>query len=1435
MPVTASFTRDSDAYLSDGTLVRPNVPRFENGKFGQAIMVEEGTTNRLTTVDFESWVNYTDGESIGEMYFRQDELRGKVLRLKKTDTGTGRYGKKGFLSGMTGSVYNHSIYVRALSSTGRIACMYVDAQRSGGGLITSQKFFNLSDLPLGEWVRITTTHDGSPNTLSGGGSVFVWIDNAPGECEFALPQVELKSYATSFTPGTRDPEVLTIPTAEVLTDSGPWTVEFFCKKSFEFNRNHVLFSAWPKFYVSIGANSRALLSWFDGTQRTAYSSSSIPDVTGWHYWALSWDGTVAKVYVDAVKLIEVTTNLPSSLPSIAQIGRFDSNSVYSSLIDDLRISNRALTDEEIADAYVSNQPLPKDGYTTCKLSFDLTLRDKEGKYVVYDNTPQSGYIQWENLSIGYQGMMYDIADGYTNGTYVWWDFDKPYELQSSNTLPELTEDDVLVLLNKNGTHMTVPTASVVDGGLIVPESIMADAIAANAITGNKILAGSISSDKIAAGAVGAEAIAANAIAAQHIMAGAITSDHISANGIIGNKIIGGEILAGLVNIVGKDESGNSVVQIGHYEGLGPQTATFTRNSVAYKQDGTQVAADQPRYEYTALPYPVWQDTFDTNQLSQYTSGGDSPATWAVSGGVLTGTGGSQATLIKNDLLLQDCEIVLTSDQAQDGGIIARYQDNNNYYLLALYDDSGVAPTQNIRLYKRVGGTYTSLAYADVTWPRGTSKQIKFTLHGSRLEAYFDGVKVISVTDTTFTGGGVGLRHHGSTGSDRYLDFSVYYVQQGVMVEESTSNLVKTNAGATADFSDATGWSLNPNTSVSGGKLRLQSPDGSSVAIAQCVMTNVPANTAVSFSVRARYTDESDPGANGSLYVDFSGTGYDSNDQQLTIPSTQICTTFATFKRDGMNTGTPPSSFNFRIFSFSKRPIEVDFVQVELLPMATSFVNGIRYGEKLNVPTENVFNPGAWAMDMIYTPTCSWGMANTPHLWRIDLGYPDLANNYALYVMTDGRLQARLRSENVTYFITDSEVLVPGKTYHITITGDGSTFYLMKNGQLIGTSSYVPPAGTMPTEMCIGYFTGGHGQADGIIHDVRFSNILRTLAEHQAEYNSGLPLSVDDATTYLMSCDGHLQPSIRKFGIASKSGEIEGSIIRGSQIFGTRFQSGDEASSSYVQIGSGNSPIEVIRNNKPALNIWTSQNIGITGGTGGIVEFYDANDGSRKGYIAAYKDTGPYGLGDGLVISAEDNNTNHKDLILIGDRITLGVKNFGMFTRVYDYLEVDGDADIENLYVTGEKNAVQFTDNYGRRILSARESPDIRFEIEDIAQLENGECKVEIDPIFLECVVPHSDDYRWLVHATPYMSSMPGLYVAEIGDTYLVFRDLAGSNGQFFWRLSALRRGFENNWLEPYSDYNLDLLESNWEDEYMQLIEIEIDETVLTSGWEDELL
>jgi len=56
---TLTFTRSSVAYKSDGTQVAANVPRFEPGKFSQAIMVGEGTTNLLgkTIGELPAWGN----------------------------------------------------------------------------------------------------------------------------------------------------------------------------------------------------------------------------------------------------------------------------------------------------------------------------------------------------------------------------------------------------------------------------------------------------------------------------------------------------------------------------------------------------------------------------------------------------------------------------------------------------------------------------------------------------------------------------------------------------------------------------------------------------------------------------------------------------------------------------------------------------------------------------------------------------------------------------------------------------------------------------------------------------------------------------------------------------------------------------------------------------------------------------------------------------------------------------------------------------------------------------------------------------------------------------------------------------------------------------------------------------------------------------------
>jgi hypothetical protein len=144
----------------------------------------------------------------------------------------------------------------------------------------------------------------------------------------------------------------------------------------------------------------------------------------------------------------------------------------------------------------------------------------------------------------------------------------------------------------------------------------------------------------------------------------------------------------------------------------------------------------------------------------------------------------------------------------------------------------------------------------------------------------------------------------------------------------------------------------------------------------------------------------------------------------------------------------------------------------------------------------------------------------------------------------------------------------------------------------------------------------------------------------------------------------------------------------------------------------------------------------------------------------------------------------------------------------DFCVVEG-----NIGATGLKPALHRTENYGPRTLYARESPQVRFIDESIAQLTNGECRIELNPVFLECIEPNTPSTPWLINLTPYADT--SLYVAEIGDTYFVVKECGGgtSNSSFAWSLSAIRRGYAQYYLDE-KDAEGDLLTSNWEDELL---------------------
>jgi hypothetical protein len=220
------------------------------------------------------------------------------------------------------------------------------------------------------YVKIRVVADGTPI-----GEAFV--DNI---------QLEQKPYATSFIDGTRSLETLTIPTAGVLNpQEGTWEDYVYVNSV---ARRQVPGQYPYVFYIPRGNGGPGIVlwhtpdgaswrlgTWNDSGVATAANASDSYTPDGWHRFAVRWNSSEAALFIDGVKRISITNpNLPTSFGSYAYVGS-EANGANSlnTLHDDLRISSRARTDEEIAAAYASGQPLPVDADTTYKMSFDGTL------------------------------------------------------------------------------------------------------------------------------------------------------------------------------------------------------------------------------------------------------------------------------------------------------------------------------------------------------------------------------------------------------------------------------------------------------------------------------------------------------------------------------------------------------------------------------------------------------------------------------------------------------------------------------------------------------------------------------------------------------------------------------------------------------------------------------------------------------------------------------------------------------------------------------------------------------------------------------------------------------------------------------------------------------------------------------------------------------
>lgn len=88
---------------------------------------------------------------------------------------------------------------------------------------------------------------------------------------------------------------------------------------------------------------------------------------------------------------------------------------------------------------------------------------------------------------------------------------------------------------------------------------------------------------------------------------------------------------------------------------------------------------------------------------------------------------------------------------QAAGIIARVQDNNNYYIIR----ANVLET-NVNLYKYAGGRRSGIKDGGAKVAQGQWQELRLEVTGDRLRGFLNGQLVVEATDATYKAGRVGL-------------------------------------------------------------------------------------------------------------------------------------------------------------------------------------------------------------------------------------------------------------------------------------------------------------------------------------------------------------------------------------------------------------------------------------------------------------------------------------------------------------------------------------------------------------------------------------------------------------------------------------------------------------------------------------------------------
>ena len=123
-----------------------------------------------------------------------------------------------------------------------------------------------------------------------------------------------------------------------------------------------------------------------------------------------------------------------------------------------------------------------------------------------------------------------------------------------------------------------------------------------------------------------------------------------------------------------------------------------------------------------------------------------------------GLSGTPSEVFPDDVRIEvDATKKNGEDNTRKFGVADRYQDQNNYYFLAIANDGYVA------IFKKVEGKYTLISSADKKWIKvvgiyagSETNHLQADCTSSTLMLSAKGTQVATATDDTFMGGGVAL-------------------------------------------------------------------------------------------------------------------------------------------------------------------------------------------------------------------------------------------------------------------------------------------------------------------------------------------------------------------------------------------------------------------------------------------------------------------------------------------------------------------------------------------------------------------------------------------------------------------------------------------------------------------------------------------------------